>query len=1028
VAQTDNPSLQKTVDHPAAQAKPTDSAQSALQKHATDLRQEAKKPTDAAPKTTDAIDVSKVTDRLKLAVKPEDLKIVAQEQSMNESRRQLQDQIKKPGADAKVVQAAQDNFKKQVSDAISASNDLSKGAADSRPIDRINSSLAATERHQADLEKTLKLSPSNQPASIKAMLKKDSSSLTPTEKDYVETLTMKETLMRAKESASVANATYGSAVAQGLIGDLSHRDSNGMATPSTAEVAQAFTSMGIAHRLNGESREPGGFQDDYTKIVSKYAEQLTATGKMTLNELTNASSQWHKNPAGAESLLRSANYTVDSLNIPQIQEQLNANKDNPAISQQLTNVLKVANSARVEYASFLYENGRLGESKARLTQAQAETPAQCASDPSYAQLTDKTTLKKNQIESSIEGWQTQYTQSMGNSDWVTAENAAKHLQDETTARMKQQDMGKALLDQQQTQLQKELATAKTQAEKDTITAQINTVNEQSGQFAAQKAIDTKGLALLSYQQGFLHMSEKKMAEANEDFKKVSELDPATAKSLNDNPPTGLPKLDDLIKQSKEPSWWQNHWRLISGVGIGIAATAAVIATGGAALPAVGIILAGGALYTGAGATAGETSTKQLEVNFGVGCATTALSVVLKAVPMKFATAIIPGAGAEVANVATATLAKEGLEVAAKQGLNTAVSETGKAALTETTTTALAETGKTVVANQAAIETGKVVAANATTDLATETVKQQAGKTIAESAAQWGGKVWTNFKALPSNVVQAGKDLPANTMQLGKDVFSTNTLKSFVGYNTIKQIAAARSVDALKAVAVPTLKTASTELGVGATGLGAYESYRMARGETADQIKSHLGRDAAFAFLAVRGGAALSDAAPALSFVNKVVEGSGIGVPTTVGGYAFAAVPEIQNYYNKNETYDQAVQNTLTNGVFTSMAFGMTNQALGKYMTPDKLFPAGSFSTSGLVASSIRSSIPYALQEVPFDLITAANSQPLDPTDHKDNLEITDSYVNQNGFQASVTTAPPSEGSTLIIDPRTIADPTFKPNQ
>ena len=1042
MAQTDNPSQPKPVDHAATPAKQPDSAQNALQRHATDLRQEAKKPADVAPKTPEAVDINKVADRLQLAVKPDDLKIVTQEHAMVQARQQLQDQIKNPGADPKVVQATQDNFKKQVNDAISASGNLSKGAANSRPIDRINSSIAATERHQADLEKSLKLSPSNQPAALKAMLTKDPSSLSSNEKDYVETLAMKETLTRAKESASTANAMYGSAVAQGLIGDLSHRDSKGMATPSGAEVAQAFSAMGTAHRLNGESREPGGFQDDYSKITSEYAQQLSATGKTTLNEISKASSQWHTNPGGAESLLRSANYAVDSLNIAQIQEQLSANKDNPQITQQLTNVLKVANSARVEYASFLYENGRVSEAGVKLTEAKAETPAQCDSDPSYAQLNANIDARTNQQNASINNWGTQYTQAISDKDWVKADNAAKHLQDESNVRMKQQDATKALLDQQQTQLKTQLASATTQPEKDTINAQINALNAKTGDITEQKGLDSKRLAYLSYQQGFLHLSEKKMAEANEDFKKVAELDPATAKSLNDNPQNGLPKLDDLIKQTKEPSWWQKHWRLVAGIGIGIAATAAVIATGGLALPVLlaadaGIVAAGGALYAGAGATAGETSTKQLEVNFGVGCATTALSVVLKAVPLKFASAALPVAGAEIANVAATTVAKEGVDLAAKQGLNVALGETGAAALTETGKAALTETGKAVVADQAAIETTKAIATNATTDLTTEAVKQQAGRTMAQTATQFGSKAWSGFKALPSNVFQGAKNLPANTMQLGKDVFSANTVKNFVGYNTIKQLAEARSADALKAVAIPTLKTVSTELGIGATGLGAYESYRMSQGETAADIKGHLGRDAAFAFLAVRGGAALGDTAPALSFLSKGMANSGIGVPTTLGGYAFAAVPEVQNYYNKSETYDQAVQNTLSNGFLTSFAFGMTNQALGKYMTAEKLFPGGAgtaMSGKGLFVGALGSSVPYALQEFPMDAIQSYNSQPLDASVRKDNIEITDNYVTQNHFDYSVPDAAPGAGSdVMIIDPNDLVDPTIntntaKPNQ
>jgi len=1038
VAQTDNPIVPKTADRSATPAKSADSAHDALQHHANDLRQAGQKPTDAKAKPPE-VDASKVADRLKLTIQPDDLKVVAQEQSMKVAREQLLDQLKKPGTDAKTLQATQDNFKKQVNDAISTSNDLSKGDHGSRPIDRINSSLAATERHQADLEKTLKLTPANQPSTIKALLSKDSSTLNPTEKDYVETLTMKEALTRAKESASVSNAMYGSAVAQGLIGDLSHRDSKGMATPSKAEVAEAFTKMGIAHRLNGESREPGSFKDDYTTIVSKYAEQLSATGKSTLQDLNKASAEWHTNPAGAESLLRSANYATDSLNIPQIQEQLNANKNNPQITQQLTDVLKIANSTRVEYASFLYENGRLGESKAKLAQAQAETPTQCASDPSCTQLVDKTQVQENLVGNSITGLRQNYDTLVGQRKWDQADAAAKQIQDATNARIKQTDTGKALLDQQQTQLQEKMATAKTQAEKDTLTAQINTLKSQDVNFDLQNQTDTSNLAYLSYRQGLLHHAEGKNAEANEDFKKVAGIDPSMAKSLNDNPPGGQPKLDDLIKATKDPSWWQSHWKMVAGIGVGIAATAIVIGTGGAALPFValalgdgalgiaasaGVVIAGGgAVYAGAGATAGETSLKEVGINFGVGCATTAVNVALKFVPVgtlvSAATKFLPFAQAAVttgegaASVAVANVAKEGLEEAAKltanevtnAGVTTVVGEGGKAALTETGKVALAETGKAVVANQAAVETGKVVV----TEAAKTTAEQQAGSTFVSNAANFGDKLWTSVKTIPSDLVEAGKNLPANTLQAGKDIFSLNTIKNFVGYNTVKEIAAAKTPEALKAVAVSTFNAASTQIGVGATLLGGYEGvYSMGiKHESASQMYSHLGRDALYTALAIRGGAALSEATPALSFFNSGMSASGMRIGSTIGGYSFAAVPEVQNYYNGNQTLDQTIQGTLAGGSMASFNFGMTSSAMSKYLTAEKLITtAGALNTRALVSGVVQSAIPYATTEAIGDGYTAYTSIPLDPT--KDANKITNAYVNQNGYDQVSPETPDSQ--------------------
>ena len=670
---TDKPPIApaKPADHPTGAA-PADKGDNGLQKQATDLRQ---KGADAPAVKPLQVDVAHVAERLGVAIKPADLDVVTRERELRDTRRALIDQMKNPAADLATLQKTQDQFKKQVSDAIDTSTGLLAGDKGARAIDRITDSLAKTERHQADLEQTLKVNPSNQQAVLKTLLAKDASALTAPEKDYIETLSLKQALRQAKESGSVTNAVYGSAVAQGLIGDIKHRDTNGMATPSPDEVAQAFMKMGVAHRLSGESREPGSLTDDYNKIAAKYTDQLTATTRGALDCIEHASENYNKNPAVAENLLRAANKTIDGLNIAEVQRQLQENKDNPEVAAKLKNVLNIANTSRMEYASFLYDNGRMTEAAVKLQQAFNETPDQAKADPSFNALAVKVNDKSNGDRNTLEGWQNKLTGALSDRDWAKADEAAKHVKDETQKQIDQADKAKLLLDSQLTDLNKKLTTAGTAEEKAALQAQIKAAQGLENDMVGQRKLDNTNLAFLSYRQGFIHLSEKNMAEANKDFKAVAQIDPEFAKRMNDSPPGELPKLDDLIKKSTEPSWWQSNWRMVAGIGIGIAATAAVIATGGAALPAVAIVLAGGGLYTAAGATAGETSMGQLATNFGVGCATTAVSVLLKGVPMWRAGAAVAGEAGAVGTGALSGVAADGLAETGKAVAKTGIEST-----------------------------------------------------------------------------------------------------------------------------------------------------------------------------------------------------------------------------------------------------------------------------------------------------------------------------------------------------------------
>ncbi|HEY9754316.1 MAG TPA: hypothetical protein V6C97_04085 [Oculatellaceae cyanobacterium] len=742
-----------------------------LQQQATDLRSkptDASKSTDTKPASSLQVDVAKVAERLHLSVQPSDLDVTARERQIRDTRNQLIQQMKTPGTDQNLLQHTQDTFKQQVNDATNVAAHLLDGKSPARPMDRINDSLATTERHQADLEKSMNITPANQKSVINSILAKDSSTITPQEKDYIETLTLKQSLRQAKESGSITNAVYGSAVAQGLIGDIKNRDANGMATPSAADISEAFNRMSVAHRLSGESRDAGPFADDFNKVSAQYAAQLDSNGKNIVQCLQLASDNYHKDPTAAENYLNIANKAVDGLNIQQLKDQLASNPD-PAVADKINNILKVAENSRMDLANFYYDHGRMLDATNAMTKASAETPEQYAADSSVRALADKVGTKINADQASIDDWQTKYSTAIGQHNWADADVAGKHVQDALNQRIKQETDARTNLTNDINAFQLKMSNASPE-DKAAMQKQLDAYNGQAQTLDLQKKLDTQNLALMSYRQGFVHLSEKNNAEAHSDFAAVSKIDPELAAKLESNPANGLPKLSELVDQTKEPSWWQSHWRMISGIAIGVAATAAVIATGGAALPAVAIVLAGGALYAGAGATAGETSFKQVATNFGTGCVIAGISVLTKKLP------IGPGVGG-VAGAATPAL-----ETVAAEG----VKDVG--------TNVLGRVGSTLV------QTGKNFFANPFTKEGLVDLSKQAGTAVTIEGAKVGiydmgmkGQSWNDVKSklLPETLetfalVRGGASLGSSSkyfswVNKGIDGLGVNAFTTVGGY-------------------------------------------------------------------------------------------------------------------------------------------------------------------------------------------------------------------------------------------------------
>ena len=123
--------------------------------------------------------------------------------------------------------------------------------------------------------------------------------------------------------------------------------------------------------------------------------------------------------------------------------------------------------------------------------------------------------------------------------------------------MQQISEAKVSLDKYLDDTSKMVAAETDPTEKTALEARLATQKKLEADVQQALKLDKGNLAFLSYCQGFEHLAARNTAQANKDFKAIAEIDPETAKRLNENPPQGLPKLDEMIKESEEPTFWES---------------------------------------------------------------------------------------------------------------------------------------------------------------------------------------------------------------------------------------------------------------------------------------------------------------------------------------------------------------------------------------------------------------------------------------------------------------------------------------
>jgi hypothetical protein len=160
----------------------------------------------------------------------------------------------------------------------------------------------------------------------------------------------------------------------------------------------------------------------------------------------------------------------------------------------------------------------------------------------------------NDDRNKLEDLRTQYKGAVVNRDSAAADVAAQHIKDETQKQIQQISQAKLALDKSLNDIAKKAAAETNPDEKTALAAQLDAQKKQEDDIDQQLKTDRSSIAWLSYCQGFQHMATRNMAQANKDFKAIAEIDPELARRFNENPPGGIPKLDEMIKDSEEPSW------------------------------------------------------------------------------------------------------------------------------------------------------------------------------------------------------------------------------------------------------------------------------------------------------------------------------------------------------------------------------------------------------------------------------------------------------------------------------------------
>lgn len=360
------------------------------------------------------------------------------------------------------------------------------------------------------------------------------------------------------------------------------------------------------------------------------------------------------NKVEQEKALKAAVTQADNINVPLIAQMVKdpafASRQNPEVLKEMANTVVMAETARLQYAQFLAEQGRFGEAQALTLRVKAECP-----DVMYnrgadgqihyndnrfvdlakldKQMAASSTFDPNKLNTDINNFRSQFqklqgmaTDSSSETSKSTADKTANNAQikgdlaalsasmDGQLATQKRElTLSKQALDAEKTKLEAEqkglgsktfVTEEASRIEAKRIEDQLKMVDLQKGQIEEQLVNNGKNTQLVRLLEASYDLAREDRSAANAKLAEIERGDPEFVAKNKDT-------LNQMKDMAKEPGFWDTWGKklcivgaVVIGVAGGIWLGPGCIATGIAAGTAAAGFLGAGAIGTAALVTAG----------------------------------------------------------------------------------------------------------------------------------------------------------------------------------------------------------------------------------------------------------------------------------------------------------------------------------------------------------------------------------------------------------------------------------------
>jgi len=435
---------------------------------------------------------------------------------------------------------------------------------------------------------------------------------------------------------------------------------NGKLKVDRADITDAMSLIAEAGASSKELRNHPLYLNAVNEVFPRN-ENGSQKVQVLTQELQNAIELGSKgNKVEQEKALKAAVAEADKINVPLIAQMVKdpafANRQNPEVLKEMANTVVMAETARLQYAQFLAEQGRFGEAQTLTLRVKAECP-----DVMYnrgadgqihyndnrfvdlakldKQMAASSTFDPNKLNTDINNFRTQFQRLQGgNTDASTETKDSAYGKGMNNAQVKA-DLGalSASMDGQLATQKRELTQTKQtiEAEKAKLEAeqkglgskkfvteeagkieakriedQIKMLDMQKTQIEEQLTNNTKNTQLVRMLEASYDLSREDRSAANAKLAEIEQGDPAFVAAHRKD-------LDQLKDMAKEPGWWDSWGKklcIVGAVVVGVAAgiwlgpgcIATGVAAGTAAATALGVGAVGTTMLATAGAVGGVT--------------------------------------------------------------------------------------------------------------------------------------------------------------------------------------------------------------------------------------------------------------------------------------------------------------------------------------------------------------------------------------------------------------------------------------